>query len=255
MFTGLKGKSVLITGAGGGLGHALVAAFSAEGAAVTGADVPGADLSGLSLKSQIAFDLRDDAQTRAASEALVAQGLVPDILINNAGWTRLEVMADMTPDKARDELMLNLVHVVNFTIPLVKAMVARGSGSLVFISSVNALTHVGNPAYAAAKAGINAYARGIAVEHGRHGVRCNVVCPGSIRTPAWDHRIARDPSIPEKLKRVYPLERIVTPEEVARAVVFLASDLASGITGAVLPVDGGLTAGNKPFIDSILGGS
>ena len=78
--------------------------------------------------------------------------------------------------------------------------------------------------------------------------------PGSIRTPAWEHRLAKDPGIMGKLKSLYPLGRIVDTGEVAEAVVFLASDRASGITGTVLPVDAGLTAGCLPFIDEILGG-
>ncbi|WP_429944509.1 SDR family oxidoreductase, partial [Brucella abortus] len=128
-------------------------------------------------------------------------------------------------------------------------------GAFVFVSSVNSLQHFGNPAYAAAKAGINAFARGIAVEFGQRGVRANVVCPGSIRTPAWDHRIAQDPSVLDRLQRLYPLGRIVNVGEVAEAVAFLASERASGITGAVLPVDAGLTAGCRPFIEDILGGN
>lgn len=253
METGLSGKTVLVTGAGGGLGSAICRGFAAEGALLTAADAADAKLDHLPPHERISFDLRDQAGTVAAAEQLVSAGRVPDILINNAGWTRLETMGPLTPEKAIDEINLNLTAVVAFTAPLAKAMAARKHGSIVFISSVNAISHYGNPAYAAAKAGINAYAKALAVEWGKHGVRANVVCPGSIRTPAWDHRIARDPSIPHKLAAVYPLARIVNADEVARAVVFLASELASGITGAILPVDAGLTAGNKPFIDSILG--
>ena len=253
MLTGLASKNVLITGVGGGLGRALAAAFAEEGARVIGADMPGADLSDLPLHAQVRFDLRDGPQTRAAAEAISAPTTLPDVLINNAGWTRLERMADITVENADDEIGLNLARVVTFTIPILQAMAARGAGSIVFIASVNALQHFGNPAYAAAKAGIVAFAKGIAVEYGGRGLRANVVCPGSIRTTAWDHRIARDAAIPAKFARVYPMERVVTAQEVARAVVFLSSDLASGVTGATLPVDAGLTAGNKPFIDDILG--
>ena len=254
MLTGLRGKIVLITGAGGGLGRALVAAFAEEGARVIGADKPEADLTELPLHAQVRFDLRDRTQTLAVAEALCAPETLPDVLVNNAGWTRLERMADITVENADDEIGLNLSRVVTFTIPVLQAMAARGAGSIVFIASVNALQHFGNPAYAAAKAGIVAFAKGIAVEYGGRGLRANVVCPGSIRTTAWNHRIARDAAIPGKLARIYPMERIVTAQEVARTAVFLASDLASGVTGATLPVDAGLTAGNKPFIDEILGG-
>ena len=110
-----------------------------------------------------------------------------------------------------------------------------GGGAFVYVASVNALAHFGNPAYSAAKAGLLALMRAVAVEEGRHGVRANAVCPGSIRTPAWDHRLARDPGVVERVGRLYPLGRLVEPREVAEAVTFLASDAASGVTGAALP--------------------
>ena len=248
------GRTVLVTGAGGGLGRAIVAVFADGGARVLGCDLPAnlLDQPGIALRRS--FDLSDRPAAAAAAEALVAEGLVPDVLVNNAGWTRAESLAGLAPDSAGVEIDLNLTGVVAFTLPLVAAMAARGSGNVVFISSVNALSHFGNPAYAAAKAGINAFSRAIAVEQGRHGLRSNVVCPGSIHTPAWDHRIARDPTIPATLAGLYPLGRIVKATEVAQAVAFLASDLASGITGTALEVDAGLTAGSRPFIDGVLGG-
>jgi NAD(P)-dependent dehydrogenase (short-subunit alcohol dehydrogenase family) len=131
-------------------------------------------------------------------------------------------------------------------------MRGRG-GALVFISSVNAIQHFGNPAYSAAKAGMLAYARAIAVEEGGHGIRANCVLPGSVRTPAWAHRLAADPTLLDRVVPNYPLGRLVTPEEVAKTALFLASPQASGITGVALPVDGGLTAGHRRFIQDVLG--
>ncbi|PWK65000.1 SDR family oxidoreductase [Aminobacter sp. AP02] len=247
-----NGKSVLITGAGGGLGRALVAMFGERGARIIGCDQTVEAMSGLALAAH-AFDLLDGTSIEPAMQALVEAEGVPDIVINNAGWTRAETVPALTQSRIETEIDLNLTGVVALTNALLKPMAARGSGSFVFISSVNAIAHFGNPAYAAAKAGINAFARAIAVEHGRQGIRANVVCPGSIRTPAWDHRLAKDPAILGKLQRLYPLGRIVDTREVAEAVAFLASERASGITGAVLPVDAGLTAGCLPFIDDILG--
>ncbi len=247
-------KTVLITGAGGGLGRALVALFAGRGATVIGCDTASDALTSPGISARYLFDLTDSSSIQAATQAIIAGSGVPDILINNAGWTRAETLTGITLDALDTELDLNLKGVMRFTEPLTQAMARRGSGNVVFVSSVNALAHFGNPAYAAAKAGVNAYARAIAVELGRSGLRANVVCPGSIRTHAWDHRIEKNPEIMNKLKRLYPLGRIVNSTEVAEAIAFLASDRASGITGTVLPVDAGLTAGYLPFIDDILGG-
>ena len=249
-----SGKSVLVTGAGGGLGRALVDIFNARGACVIACDQSRDAMAGLPAASTHVFDLLDRAAAGETVEAIVEQDGLPDIVINNAGWTRAETMVALSLESIEREVDLNLTGVMAFTNAMLEAMGADARGVFVFISSVNALSHFGNPAYAAAKSGINAYARAIAVEYGRRGIRANVVCPGSIRTPAWDHRIAKDASIPGKLQRLYPLGRIVNATEVAEAVAFLASDRASGITGAVLPVDAGLTAGCLPFIDDILGG-
>jgi NAD(P)-dependent dehydrogenase (short-subunit alcohol dehydrogenase family) len=119
-----------------------------------------------------------------------------------------------------------------------------GGGSIVNIGSVNGLGALGDPAYSAAKAGMISLTRSLALEYGRFGVRANIVLPGTVRTPLWERRAKKDPKVLARLARWYPLGRIVEPEDVARAVGFLASDAASAITGAALPVDCGLSAGN-----------
>lgn len=249
------GKSVLITGAGGGLGGALGELFASRGATLIGCDTQLEAMETSKFSGRYQFDLTDSNSLNEAVQRILEENGAPDIVINNAGWTRAESFEGLNQQKISTEIDLNLTGVAAFSTLLADGMAARGSGVFVFISSVNALAHFGNPAYAAAKAGINAFARALAVEYGQKGLRSNTVCPGSIRTPAWDHRIAQDPAILEKLKNLYPMGRIVDVKEVAEAVAFLASDRASGITGTILPVDAGLTAGCRPFIKDILGGN
>jgi NAD(P)-dependent dehydrogenase (short-subunit alcohol dehydrogenase family) len=250
----LDGRSVLITGAGGGIGRALVSAFQLAGARVAGADRDLALMDGLELTSRLVFDVTDAAAARGAIARLEAADGPPDVLISNAGFTRGETLDQVDGDVWVNELAINLTGAFHVVSSIAASMARRGRGSIVFIASVNALSHYGNPAYSAAKAGLVAYAKALAVERGEFGVRANVVCPGSVRTPAWDHRLAKQPDLLRRVRPHYPLGRLVSPEEVARAALFLASDASSGITGAILPVDAGLTAGNLRFVRDVLEG-
>jgi len=248
----LDGRTVLISGAGGGIGRTLVEIFRAAGAEIVGVDREASLLDGLPLARTIVFDQSDVKATRAAIAADIADHGAVDIVIANAGFTRAEHFDHLDDDVWASEMAINLNGAYALLDPLVAAMAARGSGNVVLISSVNALQHFGNPAYSAAKAGLIAYAKAIAVERGGQGVRANVVAPGSVRTPAWDHRLAADPHLLDKVLPHYPLGRMVSPEEVAHAALFLASDAASGITGVTIPVDAGLTAGNLRFVNEVL---
>ena len=245
----LQDARVVVTGAGGGVGRALCATLVRLGAQVIACDVPEADLS--THPEAYHFDLRDRAATLSVADTILAKG-TPSVVISNAGWTRAETLQLCTPDVLEDELTRNFTGAAHFTQAFLPAMRAgTGNRNFVFVSSVNALTHHGNPPYSAAKAAMLAWSRAIAVEEGRHGIRSNAVIPASIRTAAWEHRLQADPSILDKLAAIYPLGRIVTTDEVAAAVAFLASPAASGITGTTLTVDAGLMAGNLPFLDAI----
>jgi len=247
----LKGRLAVITGAGGGIGTTMVRCFREAGARVVACDVSREALASADADHKESFDLQNPQECRAAAARIQGAYGLPDIVVSNAGYTRAETL-DQVDDRAWSfELEVNLNGVRHFTTPFLEPMMARGSGVFVFISSVNALAHFGNPAYAAAKAGLVAYARAIATECGRRGIRANAICPGSVRTHAWDHRVEKDPTILERVSRLYPIGRMVDPVEVANAAVFLASPLSSGITGVTLPVDGGLMAGNLPFIHEI----
>ena len=165
----LDGKTVLISGAGGGIGQSLVKAFREAGASVIGADREAGMLEGLDLAGKVLFDQADPKATRAAVERYLAEHGAPDAVVSNAGFTRAEHLDQVDDDVWASELAINLNGAYAMTDPIVAAMAARGRGSLVFISSVNALAHYGNPAYSAAKAGLVAYAKAIAVERGGRG--------------------------------------------------------------------------------------
>ena len=184
----------------------------------------------------------------------VGEGTAPAAVISNAGWTRAETLADVSQAALDHEMNLNFRSAALLSKALLPALRNQPQGAaFVFISSVNAQAHFGNPAYAAAKAALNAWMRAIATEEGRNGIRANAVVPGSIRTGAWEHRLASNPEILATVGKLYPLGRLVEPAEVARAAAFLASPFASGITGATLNVDAGLMASNLPFLNQIGG--
>lgn len=247
------GRVVIVTGAGGGVGRALCALFAERGARLVAFDREPGLLEPLRAERAACFDLTDAAAlAREAAGAVEALG-APAAVISNAGWTRAETMAETDAAAWEAELALNLSAAAALTRAFLPSMRAAGRGAFVYVASVNALAHFGNPAYSAAKAGLLAFMRAVATEEAAHGLRANALCPGSIRTAAWERRIQKDPGVLERVRRLYPLGRLVEPREVAEAAAFLASDAASGVTGATLPVDGGLTAGNLPFIREIAG--
>lgn len=241
------GKTIAITGAAGGVGQWLCRFFGEEGATIAAldrsdqvhglVDTLGAD--GIAVKSAVA----DVADAAAVQAAFASFGEV-HILINNAGVSRFPTIGRTDPAAWEADMSANLNGAYTCAHAVLPQMVARKAGNIVNVGSVNGLSALGDPAYSAAKAGMISLTRSLAQEYGRYGIRANIVLPGTIRTPIWDERKARDPNVLKTLERWYPLGRIVEPEEVARVIAFLASDLASAVTGAAIPVDCGLTAGN-----------
>lgn len=244
-------KVVAVTGAAGGIGRELCRHFGEQGAAIGALDR-------IDTVNAFAGELRQagiaaesfvvdigDAPAVAAAFAHLAARLGPvDVLINNAGATTSSTLEKTTPETFERDVRVNLNGAYNCAHAVLPGMKARGGGAIVNIGSVNGLSALGDPAYSAGKAGMISLTRALALEFGRYNIRANIVCPGTVRTPLWNARAARNPEVLTQLQRWYPLGRIVEPIEVMRAVAFLASDAASAITGAVLPVDCGLTAGN-----------
>lgn len=161
---------------------------------------------------------------------------------------------DMTIEEWARDLDVNLTAAFSTAQLALPAMLARGGGAIVNITSVNALEFLGNHAYSAAKAGLIALTRGLAVRFGREGVRANAVAPGTIVTPAWDARLAADPQVLERARRWYPSDRLGAPADIADAVLFLASSRAGWVNGETLVVDGGLLAGNIGMSTGIVSG-
>ena len=245
------GKVVAITGAAGGIGQALCRHFGGEGAVIAAIDKSGAvtafadELVAEGIESKAAVLDIADATAVAKSFAALQAALGPvDILINNAGVSHNPALERTTPEGWADDVAANLNGAYSCCYAVLPSMKAKRAGAIVNIGSVNALAALGDAAYSAGKAGMISMTKSLAVEFGRYGIRCNIVCPGTVRTPIWDDRSKRNPEVLEQLRRWYPLGRVVEPIEVIRAVAFLASDAASAITGVVLPVDCGLTAGN-----------
>jgi NAD(P)-dependent dehydrogenase (short-subunit alcohol dehydrogenase family) len=242
-------RTILITGACGGIGRALCARFVTAGDTVLALDHDhdALRLFAATLPGCIAVDadLTDGAGTRAAIELAMLQSGPVEVLVANAGAACSLTLASTSTESWQRDIDLNLNGSYRTVSAVLPGMIERGKGSIVLIGSVNGITALGHPAYSAAKAGMISYTRSLAIEYGRHGIRANIVCPGTVKTPAWQARIDKAPQVMETLKKWYPLGDFATPDDIADAVQFLASDAARVITGVVLPVDGGLMAGNR----------
>lgn len=243
------GQTVLVTGAAGGIGTALCERFAAEGASVVGADLVAA--TGPGVARAVTLDVTDRSQVVATVEDI---GQV-DVLVNNAAIATDVDLVDLPESQWDAEIGVALKGPYLCTQAVLPGMIARGSGVILNVASVNAVTYLGNDAYSAAKAGLLSLTRGVAVKYGPAGIRCNAVLPGTVRTPVWERRLAADPTVLDRATRWYPLGRVGTPTDIAAAALFLCSAEAAWITGAALPVDGGLLAGNKAMVDDIVIGT
>lgn len=248
----LSGRVAMVTGATGGIGRAVVRRFAEQGAAIVVTDLDDTAVrevvehgtgDGSTVIGRV-MDVTDAAQvTRVVGEAANELGPV-DILVNNAAIAPAESFLD-TPleqwDHVFDVIVKGAVHGARAVLP---AMIEHRRGSIINIASVNGLSFYGDPAYSAAKAALISLTRTLAAMYGDSNVRTNAIAPGTVRGPIWTDRLARDPETFTKLARWYPLGRVGEPPDIAEAACFLASDRAAWISGAVLPVDGGLGAGN-----------
>lgn len=250
--TALKGRSVLVTGGGSGIGRAAVLAFLDAGASVVLADInaDGAaetlEFAGAGDRARfIRADVSDDSQVRALiDESIRAYGRL-DCAFNNAGTPYIGPLLHEVDEAVFDQIVrVNLKSMWLCLKYEIRAMLADGrGGSMVNNASVLGIQATRNQSiYSATKAGILGLTRAAAVEYATSSVRVNAVLPGVVRTPVVQAMIESDPQLVGPLAAAHPMGRFSEPEEVASAVVWLASDASSSVTGASIVVDGGLSA-------------
>jgi len=249
----LAGRVAIVTGAASGIGRGIAGLFVQEGARVAIADIDDAggrqgeaELGGPNVARFSPTDVSDGAQARALVEHTVAAFGGIDILVNNAAIVIFKRLVDTEEHEWDRVIATNLRGVYlccRYTIP---QMLRRGGGAIVNMSSVRALATTPLVAsYDASKGAIIALTRSLALEHARDGIRVNCVLPGSIDTPVFRANLRAEGDEEERYRATaegIPLGRVGQPSDIARAVLFLASDEASYATGAPFLIDGGLLA-------------
>jgi 2-hydroxycyclohexanecarboxyl-CoA dehydrogenase len=247
------GKTVVVTGGGGGIGSAICRRFGEAGAKVAVVDlnaeaaqavVDAIEGAGGTAKA-VQLDLTDFDATGAAIEAIEADLGPIDVLVNNVGWDVFTPFLKSGPEFWEKIIGINLRAVLNITHPVLARMAERNAGRIVSIASDAArVGSSGESVYAACKAGVIALSKTLAREHARQGITFNVVCPGVTETGMLENfmEAAGDK---EKLRvafqRAVPMGRLGQPDDLPGAVLFFASDDAGFVTGQVISVSGGLT--------------
>lgn len=237
-FAELAGKVAVVTGANGGIGRATVEALADHGVHVVMTDMRAPD----ELPENVEFrtlDVTDVEAVRALADDIVARHGRLDIWVNNAGMLKRQDSLELELDDWLKTIAVNLQGTFFGAQAAARQMSKRGGGSIVNLSSYAGIKARPNCAdYASAKAGVAHLTQCLALEWGRLGVRVNAIAPGFIETPMsnWMHG---DPATYQAYLAKIPAGRLGQPEEIARTVVYLCSDLASYVTGHVVAVDGG----------------
>ena len=243
----LEGKTALITGASKGIGRKIAEKFAEHGANVAFTYLSSVE-KGQALEQELqSFGTQVKGYRSDASKFEEAEKLINDIVadfdtlhivVNNAGITKDGLLMRMTEENWDEVLNVNLKSIFNVTKAASKIMMKNRNGVFINMSSVVGVQgNAGQANYAASKAGIIGFSKSVAKELGSRNIRTNVVAPGFIKTEMTD---VLDPKVVEGWEADIPLKRAGQPEDVANACVFLASDLATYITGQVIPVDGGM---------------
>jgi meso-butanediol dehydrogenase/(S,S)-butanediol dehydrogenase/diacetyl reductase len=256
------GKVIVVTGGASGIGAAAARRFHAEGASVLITDVN--DAMGQTLASDLGqhravYRRVDVAQwedvERMVQDAVSTFGRL-DVLFNNAGIGSFATTPDITLEEWRRVIDIDLNGVFYGCRAAIPVMRKQGSGAIINTASISGLSgDFGFAAYNAAKGAVINYTRAAAIDHAREGIRINAVCPGPVATPIVA-AINDMPAVKKEWDERVPMGRFANPEEIASVVAFLASDDASFMTGAIIAVDGGVTAHTgQPNLPRMLAGS
>ena len=250
---GLKGKSVLITGAGGGIGQALCVRFAEEGCRLGLIDLNAHAVEAAAQRARGAgatattypVDITDYGAVKSAVDAFADEAGRIDVLINNAGWDKFAPFLETKPDLWDKVIAINLKGPINLHHAVLPHMVKAKSGRVVNIASdAGRVGSSGESVYAACKGGIIAFTKTMAREMARFDVKLNAVAPGPTDTALFHSFIGEGEAgqkVHAALEKSIPLRRIAKPEDIVGMVAFLASDEADYITGQVISVSGGLT--------------
>ena len=242
----LDGKIVLVTGANRGIGKAITLTLGGSGATVIGtatSDVGADNISKMLVDNEISgkgivLDVRDNNQISSLGESIKKDFGSIDILVNNAGITRDNILLRMKEDEWEDIINTNLSSIYKMSKSVLRGMIKQRSGRIISITSVvGAMGNAGQSNYAAAKAGIIGFTKSLAREVGVRGITVNAIAPGFIET---DMTSSLPDNQKEALTSQIPMGRLGTADEIAQAVLFLASNGGSYITGQTLHVNGGM---------------
>ncbi len=240
-----RDRTVIVTGAGSGIGYQIARKFLEMGSTVIAGDLnPDGAPEG---SRKVRVDVSDPGAVRALMEAAIQLTGHIDVLCNNAGLSSTTDPIECTPEEWDRVFAVNAKSVFLGTKYALPFMLQQGSG--VIVNTASAAGMVGLPdraAYCASKGAVISFTRQVAVQYAADGVRCNCVCPGTVDSP-WVGRLLGEADDPEAMRAALvarqPMRRLGTPDEVADAVLYLASPAAAFITGTALVIDGGITAG------------
>ena len=250
----VAGQSCIVTGAGSGIGRAIAVRLAEEGGSVLCADLVAGTAAATAEQIRAAggeaadwaVDVSDPAQVDAMVAAAVDRWGGVDVLVNNAGVNLPGLLHEVTDEAIDRTLDVNVKGQLYGCRAVIPHMLARGGGSIVNVSSVNGI--VSEPfltVYSASKGASVMLTKGVALDYAKQGIRCNVVCPGWVDTPinyAHAELLGGLRHVYDTIDSFQPIGRPGEPREIANVVLFLASDEASFMTGAVVSVDGGMTA-------------